>query len=881
VDRASAGVDGVDFVARERELRRVVTVLTDSVAGALVVAGPAGVGKTRLAGEAATILAASGSTVLRVVATTASASIPFGPFASLLPGIDVPSADRLAWLRHAASMFAARADSGPVLLVVDDAHLLDDGSAALVHHLVETGSCRMVLTVRTGHQTPDSITGLWKDGLADRLDLAPFDLAATEAVVVAMLGGPIAGPSLRWLYEQAVGNPLHLRELLTAASESGALSQSGGIWVLRVPMAVPERLFDLVASRLAELPPKAVEVVELLAVGEPLDFALLERICGLEAVEFVESHGLLIVRGEQDSLVAGLHHPLYGEVLRQRMPRTTFRRLSGMLADAVEETSGAGDDVALRVATWRLDAGMPISPDLLGRAARSARWRFDNVLAARLARAALARGGGAAAALALGEAEFYSGRHAEAEAALASAVDLCRDDTERAAIASARAYNLGMLIGDAQGAAAVITEALRVIRESGPRLRLVARQALNNVYAGDIESALADSDELIASNDDDAATRGATIRSVALAAMGRGDAAVEAAYQGVESAKRTAQTQESQLVGSIFGHAASGRFDRAEADGRSAYEICVRAGNAEGAATFGLLLGWVLVEEGDCAGGSRMFREAAAGSRDLRDVPNLRWSLGGLALAEGMGGNARPAAAALAELDELPPHWMVLFDPDLIERGRAWTKVAEGEISAATTRLREAADRAAQQHCWLAEAKLRHDLIRLGELGTEVARLAELAGLLEGPLAQTFALHADAVSRRDARSLQAAAEGFASLGANLLAAEAFTAAGTGFERDGLKRLAAAAARRVAELRAVDGLGLTPALVTRASLVPLTKREREVAVLASAGLSSREIADRLYVSVRTVDNQLQRVYGKLGISGREALPHALEQASPSP
>jgi DNA-binding CsgD family transcriptional regulator len=877
VNRASPG--GAEFVARERELQRVVSVLTGSDAGALVVAGPAGVGKTCLASAAAKVLSASGTEVLRVVATTASASIPFGPFASLLPGIDGPSADRLAWLRNAASMFADRAHSGPVLLVVDDAHLLDDGSAALVHHLVETGSCRMLLTVRTGHQTPDSITGLWKDGLADRLDLAPFDLAETEAVVAAMLGGPIAGPGLRWLYEQAAGNPLHLRELLTAASESGALSQSGGIWVLRVPMAVPERLFDLVASRLAELPPKAVEVVELLAVGEPLDFGLLEEICGLEAVEFVESHGLLFVRGEQDSLVAGLHHPLYGEVLRQRMPRAKFRRLSGMLADAVEETSEASDDVALRVATWRLDAGMPISPELLGRAARSARRRFDHVLAARLARAALARGGGAAAALALGEAEFYSGRHAEAEQALASAVDLCRDDTERAAIASARAYNLGMLIGDAQGAASVITEALRVIREPGPRLRLVARQALNNVYAGDIESALADSEELIASNDDDAATRGASVRSVALAAMGRGDAAVEAAYRGVESAKRTAQTPESQLVGAFFGHAASGRFERAEADARSAYDGCVRAGNAEGAATFGLLLGWVLVEKGDCTGGSLMFREAAAGSRDLRDVPNLRWSLGGLALAEGMSGNASAARAALAELDDLPTHWMVLFDPDLIERGRAWTKVAEGETSAATAHLREAADRSAQQHWWLAEAKLRHDLVRLGEFGSEVPRLAELADRLEGPLAQTFARHADAASRRDSRSLQVAAEGFASLGAILLAAEAFTAAATAFERDGLKRLAAGASRRATELRAVAGLGRTPALVARASLVPLTKREREVAALASSGLSSREIAERLYVSVRTVDNQLQSVYAKLGITGREALGEALARSSP--
>jgi DNA-binding CsgD family transcriptional regulator len=51
---------------------------------------------------------------------------------------------------------------------------------------------------------------------------------------------------------------------------------------------------------------------------------------------------------------------------------------------------------------------------------------------------------------------------------------------------------------------------------------------------------------------------------------------------------------------------------------------------------------------------------------------------------------------------------------------------------------------------------------------------------------------------------------------------------------------------------------------------LTFREREVALLAAAGLSSRQIADRLVISSRTVDNHLQRVYRKLGVSSREAL-----------
>src|SRR5690606_19132352 len=91
---------------------------------------------------------------------------------------------------------------------------------------------------------------------------------------------------------------------------------------------------------------------------------------------------------------------------------------------------------------------------------------------------------------------------------------------------------------------------------------------------------------------------------------------------------------------------------------------------------------------------------------------------------------------------------------------------------------------------------------------------------------------------------------------------------------GEARLATAAARRSAEIAERAGGVRTPALARGAGVEPLTAREREVALLAAAGRTSREIAEHLGMSTRTVDTHLARVYRKLGISGRSELAGAL-------
>jgi hypothetical protein len=68
---------------------------------------------------------------------------------------------------------------------VDDAQFLDEGSAALVHQLVQKGACSVLASLRIPGPAPDPVTALWKDGLAERIDLSTWDEAETEAVLTA------------------------------------------------------------------------------------------------------------------------------------------------------------------------------------------------------------------------------------------------------------------------------------------------------------------------------------------------------------------------------------------------------------------------------------------------------------------------------------------------------------------------------------------------------------------------------------------------------------------------------------------------------------------------------------------------------------------------
>jgi AAA ATPase domain len=217
------------------ELRQLNTALAEQ-RGA-VITGPAGVGKTTLAMVCLQAAEDRGMSVAHTTATHASRELPFGAFASFLPpdpGGDARGPGQLsALLSRYGQALVERAGRRPLVVFVDDAHLLDDGSATLVHQLALQWTATVLATVREGETAPDSVVSLWKDGPADRIELGLLDDAAVEELLTLVLGGPVDAISIRQLNARCCGNPLFLRELVTGALESGALVNEGGIWQLR------------------------------------------------------------------------------------------------------------------------------------------------------------------------------------------------------------------------------------------------------------------------------------------------------------------------------------------------------------------------------------------------------------------------------------------------------------------------------------------------------------------------------------------------------------------------------------------------------------------------------------------------------------------------
>ncbi|MEU3985189.1 LuxR C-terminal-related transcriptional regulator [Streptomyces sp. NPDC026672] len=292
------------FTGREAELELVRRCLSAGRPG-IAVTGPAGRGKTRLVTEAV-----RGTDCARVTATPEARDLPFAAFAHLLP--------ETVSLHRAVQLL-----SGVRLLVVDDAHLLDEASAALVHQLAVHGRTRLVVVADDGAPVPGAVSRLWTGELLPRLALEPLPRAETARLLAP--GGPTEPLTVRRLHRLCGGDLRLLRDLVGALHGSGRLTRVPDTdeWEWRGPLPVTAAVRERTAAVLERSGP-ARDVLERLAFAEPLP--LRPDGLDLDVLEGLEADGLLHVDDHGDVRLA---HPLHGPVLRAAAGRLRARRLTG------------------------------------------------------------------------------------------------------------------------------------------------------------------------------------------------------------------------------------------------------------------------------------------------------------------------------------------------------------------------------------------------------------------------------------------------------------------------------------------------------------------------------------------------------------------------
>jgi ATP/maltotriose-dependent transcriptional regulator MalT len=284
-----------------------------------------------------------------------------------------------------------------------------------------------------------------------------------------------------------------------------------------------------------------------------------------------------------------------------------------------------------------------------------------------------------------------------------------------------------------------------------------------------------------------------------------------------------------------------------------------------------LQLGCTALAAGRLGGAVRWLAEAQAGLRQRDPLGLLPLCTAKLvqacALADSSVPGGRPPAATLAR-----HRAVTVFEPELL-LAESLLSAGSHQRAQAVERADQAADAAAATGQWGVQSGALHTIVRLGHAARVTNRMRRLAGQADGPLAAAFLAHAEAAAGNVAWRLEEIAADFEAMGALLHAAESAAQAAGAYELSGDRQRRAAASARALRLAGICGTARTLALGQLTSPA-LTTREQEVAGLAGVGLSNRAIADRLVVSVHTVETHLARSYAKLGITRRRELPEAL-------
>jgi DNA-binding CsgD family transcriptional regulator len=872
----AAGRSSGPLIGRTSERQQLQAVISPEATAGLVISGPPGVGRTRLLQEAALLAQEQGWEISWFRATYPSVATSVEQLLRVLVNGRPRGSDR------------------PRLFVVDDAHLLDPATAALVYELAATGSATVVVSICTAIHPAWPVTSLWKDGLCDRLDLSPLARADAQALAQHLLGGPVAMNLGDRLWRVASGNPLHLTELALGWAQEGAIIRPGKSWAWNGPSDLPRRLTDLICARLADLSPAQRDALELVAEAGPCGLdVLIKAGTSSDVLSDLERSGRIVARTSGLRLLLEMADPLVGQVVQQQSGELRTRAIHAQLAVVLQAIGARRGDDALRLASSQLATGSPVLP-ATGTAAASRALQLLNVLMAeKLARQALASGGGLQAAIVLAQTLIAQARYDEAKAVVVPWEEPAeQSDALAVSLIRASASQWGSDHGTAEGQA----ELARWQQASVPgplRAEAFLLTSKFRLFEGRFAAALDASRQAIAASESgqDVWQRAMVAKITGLAAIGQPVRAAELGQRALTA--RETDLHEDQAGPFVREELATAvcRAYLMQGDLAAARDLAVRGRRRARAGRHEILSMWWNTQLAQVALGYGRVRNALSLLRQAEELethaprsehylPLVRFMMmrtkiralvlvGDLDTAEQVADESARLGRGVFAISEL-------WQPDPV----FWLAAAKGQESRAVELAVQDADRAAAAGARSFELEALHQVIRLGRADQVVDRMREVQRMVISPMHEAYVQHAEALAGEDPVEMEAVARRFHGFGTRLLAVEAAAGAGWLLRMSGRT----SSARRVSVLasnwRSECDDVLTPMTSLMVDSPELTQRQREIARLAAQGLASRAIAARLVLSVRTVDNYLGQIYRKLGVASRSELADLLDVPSSS-
>ena len=203
------------------------------------------------------------------------------------------------WLRRGGIGFAMPASTaaieGEVDFGLDDIDRLDEQSMLVVNRLRSRPSVKIVAVLRDDAPPTTAVTDLLRDHTIPVMTVPPLTADETAEFLRGGLRGRVSAPLAARLWALTRGNPLYLIALCEANVEQGAIARRGDVWVIDSELRVPDSLSTTIEAQLAGASDSVLEVVDSVALAEPLALSVLEQLCALDHIEDAETAGYIVI----------------------------------------------------------------------------------------------------------------------------------------------------------------------------------------------------------------------------------------------------------------------------------------------------------------------------------------------------------------------------------------------------------------------------------------------------------------------------------------------------------------------------------------------------------------------------------------------------------